>query len=159
MSLACGQTFPNGVGDLLAQLNSKLGGVDGMRADNSAALHALSKAAAADAAAAAEQQREADTLQDAVFAAAHRAVAELKYVGGCARIMPAIVALSTSTTTSPSGSVARSSSHWLRTPMMRLVGASIISIQIDLGHSGMTGKSKRKGYSRQRKASVSTTRG
>ena len=34
-----------------------------------------------------------------------------------------------------------------------------ISIQIDLGHSGMTGKSKRKGYSRQRKASVSTTRG
>ena len=87
VSLACGQTFPNGVGDLLAQLQSKLGDVDGMRADNSAALEILSKDAAAEAAAAAEHEREADTLRDAVFAAASRAVAEMKYVGGCPRIM------------------------------------------------------------------------
>ena len=87
VSLACGQTFPNGVSDLLAQLDSKLGEVDGVRADNSGALQTLSKAAAAEAATAAKQEREAETLHDAVFAAAHRAVAELKYVGGCPRIL------------------------------------------------------------------------
>ena len=87
ISLACGQTFPSGVGDLLAQLRSKLGGVDGVRADNSAALQTLSEGAAAEAAGAAEREREAETLRAGVFAAAQHAVAELKYVGGCPRIM------------------------------------------------------------------------
>ena len=53
VSLACGQTFPSGVGELLSQLRSKLGDVDGMRVDNSGVLQELSKAGA-DGAAAAE---------------------------------------------------------------------------------------------------------
>ena len=85
VSLACGQTFPSGVGELLSQLRSKLGDVDGMRVDNSGVLQELSKAGADEAAAAADDEREADMLVEAVSAAAHRAVAEMKYVGGCPR--------------------------------------------------------------------------
>ena len=85
--LACGQTFPNGVGELLGHLRSRLDDVDGFRADSAAALKTLSKAAADEAAAAADHEREASTLVQAVSAAARRAVAELKYVGGCPRVL------------------------------------------------------------------------
>ena len=87
LSLACGQTFPNGVGELLAQVSSKLGEVDGVRVDNSAALQTLSKAAAEEAAAIAGHEREVGALHDAVSAASRRAVAELKNVGGCPRVL------------------------------------------------------------------------
>ena len=87
VGLVCGQTFPNGIGELLAQMRAKLGQVDGMRVDNSASLQSLSKAAAGEAAAAADQARKVDALGSAVSSAASRAVAELKFVGGCPRVL------------------------------------------------------------------------
>ena len=87
VALACGQTFPTGIGTLLEHLRSKLGDVDGMRIDNSASLESLSKAAADEGAAAADHEREVDALGRAVSAAARRAVAELKFVGGCTRVV------------------------------------------------------------------------
>ena len=87
VQLACGQTFPNGVGELLGELRARLDDVDGLRAYNAAALQTLSKAAAEESAAEADHEREAGTLVHAVSAAARRAVAELKYVGGCPRVL------------------------------------------------------------------------
>lgn len=87
VGLACGQTFPKGISELLAQMRSKLGEVDGMRVDNTASLRTLSKAAAGEAAAAADRAREVDALSSAVSAAARHAVAEIKFVGGCPRLL------------------------------------------------------------------------
>ena len=87
IALACGQTFPTGLGTLLERMRSRLDDVDGMRVDNAASLQTLSKAAADEVAAAADHEREVDALGRAVFAAAKRAVAEWKFVGGCPRVL------------------------------------------------------------------------
>lgn len=85
VAVVCGQTFPTGIGELLAQMRLKLGEVDGMHVDNSPALRNLSRAAADEARIAADRGRDSETLGNAVFASARRVVAELKFVGGCPR--------------------------------------------------------------------------
>ena len=83
--LVVGQTFPHGFETLLSDVQSHLDGIEGLHVDNRVAFQRLAEAAEQEVQSGISRDRETAAQDVAIDAIARQAMAELKYMAGCAR--------------------------------------------------------------------------